>query len=513
MYWPGHMDTTYIALIALTAIYVPLFFYIRFKSSRNPNLKRFTTYGPAIMIKTRIGIKLINRLGKYKKIWRIFGVVSRLVTILLMLYIVVIIVIDLLMLPSIFDKDGIGIKYALPIPGINPVLPLAYGWIALIITLVFHEIAHGFQSKANDIDIDSTGLLHAVVPIGAFVEPNEEQIKKASRKSRMDIYSAGITANFIIAMISFALMFATISSVDSNYGDNPAICGYAPNSPIDDIPITAIITKLDDKEIANLDDFYKKVESSTSAEHRLECIHKGKPIKVEGVKLGVFINAVVQNSPASSASLKPGDLIISIDNKTINSPRQFTGAMKNIDPNKEIQIKFFDSSEKKVCEKCITLGEKNGRGYLGVITTLSGMNIVTPNIVMNNGINPYYGKNTVSEYVNGTLKYMANAFEGFSPIPESTHWWYHSTIMSDDIVWVIVQLLYWVFWLNLVVGVTNALPALPFDGGFLFMGGVDYIAERLVNSKKKELVVNFASSAVTYFMITALVLVTVVVIF
>lgn len=167
------MDNAQIILIALTAIYVPLFFYIKFKSKRNPNFKNFTTYGPAIMIRTRVGIKLINRLGKYKRLWRVFGVISRLVTIFLVLCIVFIIIKDLFMLPSIFGKGGMGIKYALPIPGINPALPLTYGWIALIITLVFHEIAHGFQSKANNIDVDSTGLLHAVVPIGAFVEPNE----------------------------------------------------------------------------------------------------------------------------------------------------------------------------------------------------------------------------------------------------------------------------------------------------------------------------------------------------
>lgn len=508
------MDTAQIILIALTAIYVPLFFYIKFKSKRNPNFKNFTTYGPAIMIRTRVGIKLINRLGKYKRLWRVFGVISRLVTIFLVLCIVFIIIKDLFMLPSIFGKGGMGIKYALPIPGINPALPLTYGWIALIITLVFHEIAHGFQSKANNIDVDSTGLLHAVVPIGAFVEPNEEQIKKASRRSRMDIYSAGITANFIIAMISFSLMFATISSVDSDYNDNPAIWGYTSDSPIVcDIPVTSIITKLDNEEIINLNDFYKKVESpkfDTSVEHNLEYVHNGHK-EMKGVRLGVFVDAVINNSPAS-LSLKPGDFLISINDKKINSPKQFTDIIKNISPNEEICVKVFSSNE-KYHEEYITLNEKDGRAYLGVVTTLSGMMLTTPNIVMNNGINPYYGKDTIDGYINGTFIYMANAFGGFSPVPESTHWWYHSTAMPDDAMWIIVQLLYWVFWLNLIVGITNAIPALPFDGGFLFTGGVEYIAEKFVNNEKKELIVNTVSSMVTSFMLTALLLVMLVAIF
>lgn len=508
------MDTAQIILIALTAIYIPLFFYIKFKSSRNPNLKNFTTYGPAIMIRTKIGIRLINRLGKYKRLWRVFGAISRLVTVFLVLCIIFIIIKDLFMLPDIFGKGGMGIKYALPIPGINPALPLTYGWIALIITLIFHEIAHGFQSKANNIDVDSTGLLYAVVPIGAFVEPNEEQIKKASRKSRMDIYSAGITANFIIAMISFSLMFATISSVDSDYDDNPAIWRYTSDSQIVyDIPVTSIITKLDNEEIINLNDFCKRVESpkfDTSVEHDLEYIHNGHK-EVKRARLGVFVDVVVNNSPASS-SLKPGDFLISINDKKINSPKQFIDVIKNISPNEEICVKVFSSSEEPR-EEYITLSEKDGKAYLGVVTTLSGMMLTTPNTVVNNGVNPYYGKDTIDGYINGTFAYMANAFSGFSPVPESTHWWYHSTIMPDDAMWVIVQLLYWIFWLNLIVGITNAIPALPFDGGFLFAGGVEYIAEKFVNNKKKELVVNVVSSMVTYFMLTALLLVMLVIIF
>jgi membrane-associated protease RseP (regulator of RpoE activity) len=36
-----------------------------------------------------------------------------------------------------------------------------------------------------------------------------------------------------------------------------------------------------------------------------------------------------------------------------------------------------------------------------------------------------------------------------------------------------------VFWLNLLLGISNALPAYPFDGGHLFHGFVSWLLEKI----------------------------------
>ena len=512
------METTYIVLIALTIIYIPLFLYVKF--GKKLEEKGLVPYGPCIMIRTKVGLKLIDRLGRYKRVWRVMGIISRIITILLMIYIVTIIIIDLILIPSAIGKGGMGIEYALAIPGLNPMLPIVYGWIALILAMVVHELAHGIQSRANDITVDSTGLLYAVVPVGAFVEPNEEEIEKSSRGAKMDLYAAGITTNFIVAMITFILMFSMASAtMESDYEDNPAIYGFTSNSPMMeyDIPTTSIILRIGTADVATIDDVYIYLDGTTHGfgAYDVTYLYKGTETTVNNARLGTFINGVMKNSPASTTGMESGDFIVELNGQKIGAPASFTDFMSGTTPGSELTIKYFDSSKELPIEnpdayvtETVTLTNNNGKGYLGVTTTLSGMSLTTPEIIMNNGIDPYYGQTTFTGYINGTIGYLAKAFNGFSPVPESTHWWYHSTFTSDTAMWIIIQLLYWIFWLNIVLGVTNALPAVPFDGGFLFMGGVDYITEKFVkDEKKKERIVDTICTGTTYFMLFALILV------
>ena len=511
------METTYIVLIILTVIYVPLFLYVKFNKKLEE--KGLLPYGPCIMIRTKVGLRLIDRYGRYKRFWRICGIASRVITLLLMAYIVVIIILDLILLPAAIGHGGMGIEYALAIPGLNPMLPLVYGWIGLIIAMVFHELAHGMQSRANDIPVDHTGLLYAVVPVGAFVEPNEEAIEKASRSARMDLYAAGITTNFIIALITFVLMFSMVSStMQSDYDDSPAIYGFTSDSPMIqyDIPTTSIIIRIDSADVSTIDDLYDYLDGTTHGygTYDITYIHEGTETTVNDAVLGTFINAVVKDSPASTTGMEAGDFIVEVNGQKIGAPSSFTDFMGTTHAGDEVVIQYYDSSAKEfVTSDPVKLTDKNGIGFLGVTTTLSGMSLTTPEIIKNNGIDPYYGRSDLSGYVNGTIGYLAKAFNGFSPVPESTQWWYHSTFTSDDLAWIMISALYWIFWLNIVLGVTNALPAVPFDGGFLFAGGVEFITEKFVrNEEKKERIVNTICSATTYFMLFALVLVLLVII-
>ena len=97
------------------------------------------------------------------------------------------------------------------IPGITITgLPLVYLLIALAVTLLTHEFAHGLASSKDDITIKSSGLLAFLILFGAFVEPDEEEFEKeATPQSRMRMLAAGSFANlawgfvFLIILLNF----------------------------------------------------------------------------------------------------------------------------------------------------------------------------------------------------------------------------------------------------------------------------------------------------------------------
>ena len=64
-----------------------------------------------------------------------------------------------------------GPEAMLPIPGINPILPLEYVvyiLIAFIVAIIVHEFSHGILTFASKLKVKSLGLLYLVIPIGAF---------------------------------------------------------------------------------------------------------------------------------------------------------------------------------------------------------------------------------------------------------------------------------------------------------------------------------------------------------
>ena len=96
----------------------------------------------------------------------------------------------------------IGLGVLIPFPGINPVLPLLYGWFALICAIAIHEGAHGIIARSLGLKVKSSGLLFFLfVPIGAFVEVDEEQLKKAQARVSSRVLAAGVGGNIAVATV------------------------------------------------------------------------------------------------------------------------------------------------------------------------------------------------------------------------------------------------------------------------------------------------------------------------
>lgn len=93
---------------------------------------------------------------------------------------------------------------SLIIPGIN--LPFVEGILALAILLFVHECSHAILARVAKIKLNSAGvLIFGFIPLGAFVDPDDDELSKSKKEEQGRVIVAGSTSNFILAF--FALIF------------------------------------------------------------------------------------------------------------------------------------------------------------------------------------------------------------------------------------------------------------------------------------------------------------------
>ncbi len=525
------MDAALLVMIILCIVYVPIWIWV-WKRPEAAAKYHLHKYGPTIMIRTPLGIKAMDRIGKHTLFWRVFGFISRLLSAILFLLMMYMLIVALINLPQRIGNGGIGIQYALAIPGFNPMLPLTYGILALVIAMVVHEMGHGIQSRANDVKVNSTGLLYGVVPLGAFCEPDEKELEKTSRRAQLDVYSAGISVNTFVAAISFVLMLVLCSAItiaDFDQGqdvdDLPGVYYVDEDSPAIDsgIPTSALILGI--KETSD-DDFHTvtvvKNERAVSFTSDIEmsplntyyiqyALADGTHASSEPIQLGALIKTVTNNSPAKKMGLEPDTFLYSItivnegqepDERLISSSYDFIECMKNTSPGDSVIVRtvtLASSGSIEIIEhEQTSLTSSGSNGYLGVAVSDSGFTMTTPNVMMDKATNPFYGADTPIEYVEGFFHYLSGPINGQDPIPTAIIWWYDAPF--GDNTWILVKSLFWIFWLDILLAISNALPAYPFDGGFLFEGGINWLTERLgiKDEERRKKISTDTSSAVSH---------------
>ncbi len=104
-------------------------------------------------------------------------------------------------------------KVGFQFPGYDIFVPIVFGVIALIVTLFAHEFAHGVLARVYKMKLKSTGILtFGIMPIGAFVEPDDEDMKKHGTLEKMHVFAAGSFSNMIVSFIAVAAIIAMMAS-------------------------------------------------------------------------------------------------------------------------------------------------------------------------------------------------------------------------------------------------------------------------------------------------------------
>lgn len=85
-------------------------------------------------------------------------------------------------------------------------IPFWFWIIVIAIVLIPHETFHGIIARAEKIKLKDVGLMLLAIFPGAFVEPDDKQLKKSKLMTRLRIFSAGSFINILIGIVVIFLV-------------------------------------------------------------------------------------------------------------------------------------------------------------------------------------------------------------------------------------------------------------------------------------------------------------------
>ncbi len=529
--------------LALTAGYIAVLLWVAHKGS-----DRFQLVGPLLMVRTQAGKRSINKLAK-RKWWGTAADVFIVLTVLAGLAMVVLVAWQNTLLfthTQEVRQNPPSVEQTLAIPGINPVIPVGYGLFALIVALVIHEGGHGVLARFAHLKVKSLGLLFLIVPIGAFVEPDEEELQGATLREKLRMFAAGPGPNMVlgaVCVILFSQVMVPAMAPASEQGvailradeELPAYeAGLRPGDvihevgglPTDDattfsrvldhhattlIPQGAKFTGIGETR-SNLTYTVAVPEDAAEGAYNISGQARWLPLTDGFQPTGT--TTVNVTCPADAAASTPdgaSTLVTDTDgegNVTRSAPEEvecgttFTVELRLTTP---AGTEYWTIVE-QVPETWTTQAQTGGlRGdSLAVSYTREGTTAATtvepvdkhtyfdeqvdgPVNASFRGV-PFFGispqdadglraitDNLESPFENqglqGALFYLALPFINLQPFPSTFHDVFTVTGALAGLggaFWILANSLYWLFWLNVVLGTFNALPLGPLDGGHMF---------------------------------------------
>lgn len=173
-------------------------------------------------------------------------------------------------LQTVFDTPSVSIVLpGVEIPGSPIYVPFLSGFIALATVLIVHEFSHGIQAVGEKIPIKSVGLLLVAILPGAFVEPDEDELKKSSRISRLRVYGAGTMANITLALIALLIVSGISYEIPALFDEDgieiSRIVGDSPSEGI--LKQGMVIESIDGNKINNSQNYIDIVSSFSPGEN------------------------------------------------------------------------------------------------------------------------------------------------------------------------------------------------------------------------------------------------------
>src|SRR3989344_412163 len=182
------------------------------------NRKKITTQAKFIILyRTKWGLQWMDKYSKKFREWVILlgyiGVGAGYVGLLVISYVLIKNLVDLVTKPAAVS----GVSLVLPginVPGLG-VLPFWYWIIAIFIIALVHEFSHGIVARAHNVEVKNTGIVFFGPILGAFVEPNEEKMRKEKDITQYSVLAAGSFSNIVLSVLAFLLLTFVLNPIQA----------------------------------------------------------------------------------------------------------------------------------------------------------------------------------------------------------------------------------------------------------------------------------------------------------
>ncbi|HUS76915.1 MAG TPA: site-2 protease family protein [Methanothrix sp.] len=516
--------------VALIGLYSILLFPLKNSEewrSRGVSVGSLLGIPLAIFFRTTRGLNLLDKLARPKTFWRLVASAGIPLVILSMTYFLMLV---LIMTYYMIQEPPMPSSYNAPrnillIPGLNEYIPFAWGWIALFVTMVVHEFAHGILSRVEGVRVKSMGIVAVLIaPIAAFVEPDEEELfgnkdkpPKVSRGARVRILSAGVISNFIVAAVAMALFFGPVIGsispvdrlmvVDVQNGSAAQAEGFESSM---------VLLDVNGNRDLSLDQFYSDLGAS-SASMRVLYDDREQILSLSGEPArGIMVASIFQDSPAEVAGLPARSVISRIDGTEIVNLEGFRKHMNTTRPGQIIAITTGQGNTYQVNLTAKEAASEDSGGFIGI--GISGNAVLLGGVIFQEAparqflqvlkALPSSGMQGFTYMLSlpfaGIPGFTQKGFPGFSgwltAVFEPSGW---AEPLGAKFFW-IANLLLWIGWINLYAGLFNCLPAVPLDGGHIFRDLVQSGFERIVRPQEAERFTKTTVAILTWLVLTSL---------
>lgn len=244
-----------------------------------------TFFGPVMLIRTS-RVSFFDIFTRFSTFLRLYGTLG--VTMVVGVSATMVGMLFITLQYTIVTQPEPGAIYQLPnilvIPGVNQFIPFTFAvWFAFVTTLIIHETGHAALCRVEGIGLKSIGVILAAIPIGAFVEPEEEDVENAGGMRKARMLGAGITNNIVAGVICFAVMvlllgMAVPTATPYIYGVYEDCPAYAAG-----VPVNSVITAVNGISVGSIEDVAGILEETRPGDIITISVEEGGEVTEYGI--------------------------------------------------------------------------------------------------------------------------------------------------------------------------------------------------------------------------------------